>query len=280
MICLTGDIHHASLCTGNQAHCSISEIQIAQRFVQLLEERSLPVTLFVSGKSFAEEWTDLAPICASPVVEIGGHNYSCFEPVLWHRIWNKLVGSYNGPAWCQAWDARRTIGIIQRRTGQRIRAWRNHMYMHGPYTERVLAQCGIDVCSDGVERASLGPQTHPEGMLNLPINVIPDHEHLYHAERTPEWVEAWIKRYNWTDDFGPNSYYIDEWVDLALEGLRENEARGALSVMIIHPITMYLCDEFSGLKRILNYLAERQTAHVSTACQGLAQPAQAARRVA
>jgi hypothetical protein len=199
---------------------------------------------------------------------------------LWHRIWNKVLGSYNGPAWCQAWDARRTINIIQRRTGQRIRTWRNHMYMHGPNTERVLARCGLDVCSDGVERASFGPRSHPEGIVNLPINVIPDHEHLFHAERTPEWVDAWVRRYDWADDFGSESYYIDEWVDLVLEGLHENEARGALSVMIIHPITMYLCDQFDGVTRILDYLAERQTLPVSAACRGLNRSLVNARRAA
>ena len=280
MIYLTGDLHHSSLCTGNQAHCEISEIQVAQKFLRLLEERDLPATLFVSGKSFVEEWDDLAPICASPLIEIGGHNYSCFQRVLWHRLWNKVLGSYNGPAWCQAWDARRTIEIIRQRTGQRIRSWRNHMYMHGPYTERVLANCGIDVCSDGVRSASRGPSAHPEGILNLPINVIPDHEHLYHAERTPEWVQRWVERYDWSDDFGSASYYIDEWVEKVLEGLRENEARGALSVMIIHPITMYLCDEFAGVERILDYLAERSTEHVSSVCRNGGLPARWTRRAA
>jgi hypothetical protein len=152
--------------------------------------------------------------------------------------------------------------------------------MHGPYTERVLARCGLDVCSDGVRRSSTGPQEHPEGILNLPINVIPDHEHLYHAERTPEWVEAWVKRYNWSDDFGSDSYYIDEWVELVLEGLRENESREALSVMIIHPITMYLCDRFAGVTRILDYLANRQTTHVSTVCRRAALPLGGSRRAA
>ena len=38
MICLTGDIHHMSLRTGNQAHCDITEAQVAQRYLKMLEE--------------------------------------------------------------------------------------------------------------------------------------------------------------------------------------------------------------------------------------------------
>jgi hypothetical protein len=95
--------------------------------------------------------------------------------------------------------------------------------------------------------------------------VIPDHEHLYHAERTPEWVDQWVRRYNWSDDFGSASYQVEEWTDIVLAGLEENEARGKISNMLIHPITLYLCDRFRSFERILDYLATRQTIHVGEA---------------
>ena len=265
MICLTGDLHHMSLGTGNQKHSDMTEIQVAQRYLALLEDAGVKVTFFVSGRAFVEEWEDLRPIVNHRLVEIGGHNWSCLTPTLWHRLSKRLLGSYNGPAWYQRWDAERTIGIILQRTGRRIRAWRNHMYMHGPHTERVLGACGLDVCSDGVRKGSMGPEKHPAGIYNFPLNVIPDHEHLYHAERTREWVARWQRRYRWSDDFGPESYEIDEWAKIVLAGLEENEQRGAISNMIIHPITMYLCDNFAGFQPILEFLAQHETVHVSEA---------------
>lgn len=267
MICLTGDLHHQSLGTENQRHSDVPEIKLARRYLSLLKEADVKVTFFVSGRAFVEEWEDLEPIVSHPHVEIGGHNWSCLTPALWHRLCNKLLHSYNGPRWYQRWDAMRTIRVIRERTGKTIRAWRNHMYMHGPFTEEVLWESGIQVCSDGVRRNSPGPVAHREGIYNFPINVIPDHEHLYHGERTPEWVERWVRRYAWSDDFGSRSYHIDEWVEIVLEGLRGNEERGVISNMIIHPITMYLCDEFRGFRRILEYLADRETAFVSQASQ-------------
>jgi hypothetical protein len=262
MICLTGDLHHASLRTGNQKRCDISELQVAQQYLRRLEEAKVKVTLFASGKCFAEEWDDIRPICESPWVEIGGHNYSCFQPELFHRVCKKLLGSFNGPAWIQRRDAQKTIDIIRLKTGRTIECWRNHMYMHGPFTEQALAQCGLKVCSDGVKKDSLCPERHESGIMNFPINIIPDHEHLYHAERTPEWVAWWQARYNWSDDFGPRSYYIEEWTEIVLEGLRRNEERGAISIMIIHPITLYLCDRLKSFQRILEFLASRETVHV------------------
>lgn len=261
--CLTGDIHHASLGTGNQKHCDISEVQVARRFVTLLEEFDIKATFFVSGKTLHEEWEDFGSIAEHPLVELGGHNWSCFTPELWHRGWNKLIGSYNGPAWYQKWDVVRTMRIIERKTGKKIRSWRNHMYMHGPFTERVLAECGIELCSDGVKKNAVGPEWHPDGVFNFPLNVIPDHEHLYHAERTPEWVKEWQKRYGWSDDFGPQSYYIEEWVEHVLGDLRRNRERGAITNMIIHPITMYLCDRFKGVRRVLEELRKQPCVHLS-----------------
>ncbi len=267
MICLTTDLHHMGLKTGNQAHADITVIQIAQRYLHMLEDAGVLATFFVTGKAFAEEWEDLKPICFSDYTEIGGHNYYAFKPELWHRIWNKLTGNYNGCYWYQKWDAQKTIRIIEEKTGRKISVWRNHMYMHGPNTEKVLAKLGIKICSDGVKKDSNGLQKHPTGIYNFPLNIIPDHEHLYHAERTPQWVEKWQKRYNWSDDFGPNSYYIEKWTELVLEQLAKNEERGVISNMIIHPITMYLCDNFKSFRRILDYLEERETVFMSSLLQ-------------
>lgn len=262
MICLTGDLHPMSLGTGNQHHCDITEIQVARRYLAMLEEAKVKVTFFVTGRAVAEEWGDLDSICRHPLVEVGGHTYTCFTPELPHRIWNKLTGNYNGPAWYQRWDIARTVRIMEQRCGQRIVSWRNHMYMHGPLTEVCLAACGVWICSDGVKRGSNGPERHPTGVYNFPLNVMPDHEHLYHAERTPEWVEQWVKRRNWSDDYGPESYYIEEWTDRVLDELRRHEAEGILSNMLIHPITLYLCDRLKSFERILEYLASRETVHM------------------
>lgn len=266
MICLTGDIHHMSLGTGNQSHCDMTEVDVARRYLAMLEEARVKVTFFITGKCLAEEWDTTKFLCDTPLVEIGGHNYSAFQPALWHRISKKINGSYNGPSWYQRRDAVKTIDIIRKKTGRTIRCWRNHMYMHGPFTETVLSACGIKVCSDGVARASNGPVRHTTGLLNFPLNVMPDHEHLYHAERTPEWVEHWVRRYNWSDDYGPQSYKIEEWTELVLEELRQHEQQGVLSNMIIHPITLYLCDRLASFQRILEFLAAHRTVHMSEAC--------------
>jgi hypothetical protein len=70
MICLTGDLHHMGLKTGNQSYADITEIQIARKYLYMLEDAGVKVTFFVTGKAFADEWKDLKPICQSDNTEI------------------------------------------------------------------------------------------------------------------------------------------------------------------------------------------------------------------
>lgn len=262
MICLSSDIHHSALNTGNQQHSDISEAQTACLFADLLSDYGVKATYFMSGKLFDDELAAIQTILTNPLIEIGGHNWDCFEPELWHRISKKIFGSYNGPAWYQRRDALKTIEIIRQSTGRQIVSWRNHMYMHGPFTEQVLSECGIQICSDGVRRQAR-PQVDKTGLVLFPLNVIPDHEHLYHAERTPEWVENWVKRYHWSDDFGSESYDIETWTEMVMQQLQANEAQGLISNLILHPITMYLADNFASARRILEYISTRPQLHMA-----------------
>lgn len=262
MICLTGDIHHEALKTGNQHHSDRAEIQTALDFAQLLETYQVKMTLFISGKTFQESPSACQTLAQNPLIEIGGHNWDCFEPSLWHRFWNKTTGSYNGPRWYQRRDVKKTKAIIEQFTQKPLICWRNHMYMHGPHTEAVLAEAGLQICSDGVKKSTEGLEAHPTGIYNFPLNIMPDHEHIYHAERTPEWVEAWIKRYQWRDDFGSASYTVEVWADKVLAQLQANEKVGKISHMILHPLTMYLCDQYQSARRLLEFIASCESIHM------------------
>lgn len=272
MICLTADVHHMSLKTGNQQHSDIPELETALHMAHRLREADVNATFFFTGKCFDEEWDAVKPICAFGNIEFGGHTYSGFTPELFHRACKKLVGSYNGPRWYQRWDTLRTIRTIEQHCGRQISSWRNHMYMHGPHTDSVLAECGIRICSDGVRTRQYTPATHPSGLLNLPINVMPDHEHIIHAERTPEWIARWQKRYQWRDEFGSESYPVQTWADMVIAQIRAHQQVHRLSVILIHPITMYLADRFASFERILAEIARYPTVTVGDIARSVQAP--------
>jgi hypothetical protein len=229
----------------------------------MLRGSNIKATYFISGKCFEEEWSRLEEICSNPDLEIGGHTYHCFMPELWHRGWNKLIGSYNGPRWYQSWDIAATKRIIQRKTGRVIKSWRNHMYMHGPYTEQALADNDIYICCDQVRRYGRLFDQHQTGVINFPLNIIPDHEHLYHAERTREWVQEWVARYNWSDDYGSASYEFDEWFEIFKQEILWREQQGIVSHLLIHPITIYLCGGLGALRSVVDFLADFESSQVT-----------------
>ena len=65
MICLTGDLHHMSLGTGNQKHADDTEIRIARRFLSMLEEAEVNVTFFVSSSIMKTSSTESSQISSS-----------------------------------------------------------------------------------------------------------------------------------------------------------------------------------------------------------------------
>jgi hypothetical protein len=249
---ISADIHHQSLNTGNQQHSDLLELETAEIFCRLLDEVGLKYTLFFTGRCFIEHTALANNLSSKPNVCVGGHGWNGFQPEIFHRICNKLLGSFNGPKWYQHLDVSYTKKIIERHTGKPVKVWRNHMYMHGPYTESVLANNGITLCSDGVDSKSHKPVLHESGVMNYPLNIMPDHEHIYHAERTVEWVKRWQERYNWSDDFGCESYSIERWGEIVKSQINQAIQDDRDINMLIHPITMYLSDNFAVFKDILN----------------------------
>jgi hypothetical protein len=257
MIYLTCDIHHQSLGTGNQKYSDRTEMDCANDFLKLLEKYKLKATYFMSGLCFKEDWgSALEEIVNSSRVELGGHNMDCFKNEFYHRVCNKLFNSYNGHKAFQKRDCELTKEIIHKHTGREIDLWRNHMYMHGKHTDDVLEDCGIRICSDGVVKGDLEPNIRNKDYVNLPINIIPDHEHIYHAERTVSEVEKWVKRYSWSDDFGPESYSIEDWGTILTDQVLDKHNQGKDCLIIIHPITMYLADGYKFVESFLNIIKE------------------------
>lgn len=263
MIYLTGDVHHATLNTADQRYLlereGLTEVQITQRFVERLEAYGASATLFFTGRAFVEEWDNLRPYIDHPLIEVAGHTHRAFEPQLLHRVFKKVVGSYVGPRGYQRADIRRCLDAIEQRCGVRPVSWRNHAYHNDQNTASLLVEAGIRLVSDEVDSGATGAYELPEGLLSLPINVLPDHEHLYHGPRTAPRVAAWAKRYRWADDFGERSYVPDVWCDIVLEQLRERQRAGVDSVLMLHPLCQYIADGFRSLDRILEVCASLET---------------------
>lgn len=276
MICLTGDVHHRSLGTNDQRFLSgDTEVRIAARYVRLAEAHSLKLTLYVTGKTFAEEWPDLQPIAASPAVEIGGHTYGGIPQPWWRKTWYRWRGltppSHSGVAGsptAQRRDVRKCLAAITRCLDRPVVAWRSHGLVHDAHTYPLLAESGIRLISDDISSTKIRPEPTAAGLLSHPINVLPDHDHLLHAHRDQAFVAQSQLRGYGADAFGCDSYSIGHWGELVQRQVEAIESQGGVATVLMHPICQFLADGFRTAEKLFAFFARYRTVWASELLAG------------
>lgn len=246
-----------SMKTRDQKHLATSELETAIEFAEIARSYDVPLTLFLTGRCAVEESDQSVKLGAVDGVEIGGHNYFAYSlPILGglpYRAHRKLFG-VDSPAPFQAWEVRRTRYELEQIAGSPVVSWRDHGYRHDKNTRTILAKNGIRYFSDDVTPERDGPY-RSEVLTEVPINVLPDHEHLYHGYRTTEYVAD----RDWENKFTDQSFHPEEWLELAIEQTGQIIDRGGVATILAHPACMKIADEFEVFERLCSFLAAQET---------------------
>lgn len=261
-VCLTGDVHHMSLDTRDQAYLDRTEVELAIEYAEIAASYDVPVTLFVTGRAAVEEPDRVERLARMDNVELGGHGYWAFDTPV-HTGWRALeklsggrIGSWNGPRPFQRYEIERTIEALSNCRAD-VTAWRDHAYRHDRHTVGLLADTGLTHFSDAV-----GPDERVRreaGLVVVPVNTPPDHEHVYHAFRTPE--SGAVREFE--GPFGGESVGPAEWVEWVLDVVERTSGNGCEAAVLAHPTCMLLADEFDALGRLCRALTDRETLRVS-----------------
>lgn len=254
-VCLTGDVHHMSMETRDQAHMDGTELEAALEYARIAEAYDLPVTLFVTGKAVVEEPGRVRALADMPHVELGGHDYWAFD-TLAHTAFRGLTGSWNGPRPFQSWEIGRTLDALAD-LGVAVRSWRDHAYRHDANTPDILRDHGVTHFSDAVEPD--GDVRGANGLTVVPINTPPDHEHVYHAFRTPEFVAG----SDFEGPFGTESVEPGEWCEWVLETVESHAEAGRTATVLAHPACLRLADGFETFERLCERLGEYEPRKMS-----------------
>jgi hypothetical protein len=253
-VCITGDVHHMSLGTRDQEYLDRTELEAALEYADIAATYDVPVTLFVTGKAAVEEPDRVRRLAAMDNVEIGGHNYWAFGTPA-HKAFRRLLGTWNGPRMFQSWEIQKTVNAFSE-LGVEITSWRDHAYRRDANTAGLLTDHRLTHFSDVV-----GPEEHvrrQEGLTVLPINTPPDHEHIYHAFRTPKFVEG----RDFGGPFGSDSYEPKVWCDRVLDQVDHHLGRRRKATILAHPSCMRLADDFQSFERLCLDLAGRHCIQV------------------
>jgi len=248
MIAITGDVHHMSMGGADQQYMDQTEPQVTEEYIDIITGYGLKVTIFVTGKALEEEPEVFRRIAKNPLVEFGGHNYYAFQPRwLYGGIFGKLMGSNCGPRPVQNWEIKKTLKTFKNILGIDIVSWRDHGYRHDHNTYELLVDNGIKIISDEVGPRFDGPYKTEEGLISLPINTLPDHDHLIHGNQTEEMAQDWNLLNN---SFQAGLMDKNSWVEYLLKQVEENERNDQISTLLLHPGCMSIVDKFSTLKKI------------------------------
>jgi hypothetical protein len=257
-VCLTGDVHHMSMETRDQAYMERTEVEAAIEYAEIAAEYDVPVTLFCTGKCIQEEPDRMERLAEMENVELGGHNYWAFTTPV-HKGWRALekvsggrIGSWMGPRLFQAYEIRKTVSTFDR-IGVSVTCWRDHAYRRDRHTTELLAANGIARFSDAVEHK--GRIRQKDGLIVVPINTPPDHEHIYHAFQTPQFVVE----SDFEDAFGSKSLDAKGWRDWVIDTVVDRVEAGEPATVLCHPACMQLADGFEIFEQLCDWIGANQT---------------------
>jgi hypothetical protein len=253
MICITGDVHHASMDTTDQQAASTDIETVTEQYVEIAATYDVKVTLFVTGK-FCREVTDPRRIDQENV-EIGGHTWSAFQPRRLYDIFERITGNIYGPRLYQRWDIGKTLDAVESTFGHRPTSWRTHAYRSNQTTLDELSKTSVSIVSDEVTPEQMRPTRVRESLMSLPINVMPDHEHLYHGARTREHVES-KRAGGWEDSFTSESYMIGDYYNIIVNQIEEIIKSEGIATILLHPICMKVADDFEVFERLCELIYE------------------------
>ncbi len=257
MICLTGDIHH-HMGTPDQRKLEKSEIKAGVEYSEIAKEHNIKANLFLTGKSIRNKEAD--ELLKLNNIEIGGHTWSAFRPRWIHYplklLWKKILKKSYAPSLIQERDIKKTINIIEEKTGKKPVSWRTHAYRSDEITWKLLEKNGIKIFSDELNPNRIKPyKIKNSKLISLPLNVMPDHEHLYHGNRTPQHVRKEIKRgrkYKFTQE----SYHIDKYFEIIKKQIKEIKEKGGVATVLLHPACMKVADNFKQFKEFCEWIEE------------------------
>ena len=250
MICLTGDVHHMSLNSRDQEYLRTTELDSALSYLEIAQRNSLKVTFFFTGRLGLEEGARFAQLKRFDNLEIGGHTFSAFRPRWFYAVSRRLLGLSNGPYFWQRRDIARTLAVLEACVEQRVVSWRDHAYHHDRHTMALLSEQGVRWVSDEVDMSAREPRYHPSGLISVPINVLPDHDYVYHGWLTPERV-----RTQQQPGTHHRFYSVETWEEKVKEQVEQIVSDGGLATLLIHPACMEIVDGFRRFEALCEFLA-------------------------
>ena len=252
MIYLTGDVHTKILNHWEQKIAG-SEIDAAKKYLEILKKYNLSSTLFINGKCLDENPSKIRELL-NYNVELGGHTYDNFGKmnIIKSYIYRKVWGSVYGPKSYQKKDIKRTKKSFEK-FGLKMLSWRTHAFNSSEKTFKILKDEEIRYISDLT--GDIKP-FEKEGIIHIPINLPIDQNTIAYGILKPESTNPFAS-------CTKSRIKPEEWAEIVKKRIIKNEKEEIPSVLLIHPITMAVLDNFELFEELVKFLSRYKTRKIS-----------------
>jgi hypothetical protein len=253
MIYITGDVH--CRIQGNwEQEKGGSELDAAIQYLDLLKACGLKCTLFLNGQLIEKEPEKISKILEYDV-ELGGHTYdnfghmNLFKSYINRKIFRCIYGSKG----YQQKDIKKTKAQFDK-IRLKMLSWRTHAFSSNDETCRILNQNGVSHVSD-----LLGEQKpfKKGGIINIPINIPVDVTTVEYGEYAPGNMDPFAS-------CTKGRIKPREWLEIVKKRITYNEKNQVDSILLIHPITMKVLDDFKIFKEICEFLSDYNSEKISS----------------
>jgi len=245
MIFLTGDVHEMTKGAWDQRRLpqGWTEVRVCENYLEVANSHFIHPTLFFSACAVENEIDFIRSLLTRYTFEIGGHDISMNSHRVARGLSRRILHLANGPYWLQKMDMSATIKCILSKLNVSIASWRNHAYRMDRNTYKIAKEFGITCVSNKVNGLD-SRICEVNGIIEAPINTLPDHESLRHGAHAKEAI--------------CNS--AEEWVDRILLQVEYHEAHSIHSVILAHPLCMFIEDRFQAFARLCKAIGPKSTA--------------------
>jgi len=251
MIYLTGDVH-TTLPGHWEQKIAGKEIDSARRYLEILKKYHLKSTLFLNGKCLEEDREKIKELLNYDV-EIGGHTYDNFghrgaiKSYIYRKIWGCIYGSFS----YQKRDIKKTKRAFEM-LGIKMQSWRTHSFGSNEDTYRILREEGVRFVSDTL--GEIKP-FEKNGIIHLPMNIPVDVVTVSYGELKPESRNPFAS-------CTKGRIKPEEWFEIIKKRVIYNEKNKIDSILLIHPITMKVLDDFRLFEEIAKFLSKYRSGKI------------------
>jgi hypothetical protein len=252
MIYLTGDVH-AEMENNFEQKLAGCEFDAALKYLKILKKYKISSTLFINGVCFKENKNKVKEILNFDV-ELGGHTYNNFgnkgliKSYIYRKIWKCMYGSKTS----QRKDINKTINAFED-FGLKMSSWRTHAFSSNAETFELLGNLGVSHVSDYV--GDMVPFLDNK-IIQMPINIPVDQNTFEYNILKPENRDPFIGCVK-------GRIKPKEWFEILKSRIKENEKNGKDSIILIHPITMAVLDNFKIFEEVAKFLSKYESQKVS-----------------